>query len=149
LASTINVLNLEIEKCWKEFNYYTGMTPYINEMWLNETLPGGVSVLSHNHSPYPLVGVVYLQAEENAGNIIFENPNYLVVGTQPHNWDGTNTVNGGIQETIKIKTGDLVIFPGWLRHRGEINASLSNRYIISFNIGCKGNYPISTYTTEL
>jgi uncharacterized protein (TIGR02466 family) len=145
LASTVHELHSMIDHCWTEFNYYPGLTPFINEMWLNETVPGGISVNSHNHSPYPLVGVMYLQVEPDMGNIVFENPNDLVVGTQPHNWSGTNDINGGIQETVKIETGDVIIFPGWLKHRGEINNSNMNRYAMSFNIGCSGDYPVSTY----
>lgn len=145
LTSTVYDLNSVVKDCWTKFNYYPGLTPFINEMWLNETVPGGTSVISHNHSPYPLVGVLYLKVEDTMGNIIFENPNNLVVGTQPHNWTGTNDINGGIQEVVKVTTGDVLIFPGWLRHRGEINRSNSNRYAISFNIGCTGDYPISTY----
>jgi uncharacterized protein (TIGR02466 family) len=145
VESLVKELNIIINKCWVEFNYYPGLKPFINEMWFNETQPGGLSVLAHNHSPYPMVGVVYLKADKGMGNIIFENPNNLVVGTQPHNWAGTNDVNGGIQETLEIETGDVIIFPGWLRHRGEINQTDGNRYVISFNIGCTGDYPISTY----
>jgi uncharacterized protein (TIGR02466 family) len=149
VESLVKQLNIIISECWIKFNYYPGLKPFINEMWFNETLPGGLSVLAHNHSPYPLVGVVYLKADKGMGNIIFENPNNLVVGTQPHNWAGTNDVNGGIQETMEIETGDVIIFPGWLRHRGEINQTDSNRYVISFNIGCTGDYPISTYLKTL
>lgn len=148
LESTLKELDTIISKCWTEFNYYSGITPFINEMWFNETVPGGLGVLSHNHSPYPLVGVIYLRAEHNMGNIIFENPNNLLIGTQPHNWNGTNDVNGGIQESLEIQTGDVIIFPGWLRHRGEVNHATDSRYVISFNIGCTGDYPISTYTRK-
>lgn len=145
LEPLVAEINTAIAECWKEFNYYHGLTPFINEMWLNETLPGGLTVVAHNHSPYPLAGVLYLQAEEGMGNIIFENPNNLVVGTQPHNWGGTNEVNGGIQEITKIQTNDIIIFPGWLRHSGEVNNTNMPRYAISFNVGCRGEYPISTY----
>ena len=145
LKNTLRELQILISDCWKGLNFYPGLTPTIREMWLNETAPGGISVLAHNHSPYPLVGVIYLKAEEGMGNIIFENPNNLVVGTQPHNWSGPNDINGGIQTTVNVRTNDVILFPGWLRHSGEINLTTENRYAISFNIGCVGDYPISTY----
>jgi uncharacterized protein (TIGR02466 family) len=145
LKNTLKELDTIIADCWKGLNFYPGLKPVITEMWLNETEPGGISVLAHNHSPYPLVGVIYLKVEKGMGNIVFENPNNLVVGTQPHNWAGTNDVNGGIQTTLDVETGDVILFPGWLRHYGEINKTTENRYVISFNIGCVGDYPISTY----
>jgi uncharacterized protein (TIGR02466 family) len=149
LENIVNNINSIVARCWTEFNYYPGLKPFISEMWLNETLPSGISTLPHNHSPYPLVGVLYLKLEKGMGNIIFENPNNLVVGTQPHNWIGPNDINGGIQEIIEVETGDIIIFPGWLRHFTETNQTTENRYVIAFNIGCTGDYPISTYTKKL
>jgi uncharacterized protein (TIGR02466 family) len=149
LANIVKDINSIVNNCWKEFNYYPGLKTFISEMWLNETLPGGISTQPHNHSPYPLVGVLYLKLENGMGNIIFENPNNLVVGTQPHNWTGPNDINGGIQEIVDVETGDIIIFPGWLRHFTETNHTTENRYVIAFNIGCTGDYPISTYLRKI
>lgn len=140
-----NQLNLIVNNLWKEWNYYDLITPFINEMWINETLPGGSSVVPHNHSPYPLAGALYLKATPESGSIVFENPNGLLRGTQPHNWSGPADTNGGILADIPIETGKLIVFPGWLRHFTRQNKSDENRYVLSFNIACTGEYPVSTY----
>tara|TARA_R110000803_G_scaffold170976_1_gene233910 strand:- start:256 stop:933 length:678 start_codon:yes stop_codon:yes gene_type:complete len=135
LQSIVADVNSIIVDCWKELNYNSKLKPGIRQMWALKTLPGGTSVYPHNHSPYPLAGVLYLKLEKGMGNIIFENPNNLVVGMDPYNWDewNSNTNRSFVQDTVKVETGDLIIFPGWLRHFTEENQTTENRYVLSFN----------------
>jgi uncharacterized protein (TIGR02466 family) len=145
MSTVVSQLNVMIAECWKDFQLHTSLQPYINEMWINETYPQGAGVTYHNHSPYLLAGVCYLQADPGMGNLIFENPNSLVIGTQPHNWNNLDSISGNIQAEFPVNTGDVVMFPGWLKHRAGLNITNSNRYIIGFNVGCRGKFPISSY----
>ena len=44
------------------------------------------------------------------------------------------------QSFIEVKTGDLLIFPGWLRHKTSKNLSDTNRAIIGANYFVKGEF---------
>jgi hypothetical protein len=36
--------------------------------------------------------------------------------------------------TADIEENSVVIFPGWIKHRTEINHSLENRYVLTINL---------------
>jgi hypothetical protein len=52
--------------------------------------------------------------------------------------------NGSIEDktetAVHVSTGDLCMFPGWVRHKTEDNKSTNDRIVISYNIKYKGNY---------
>jgi hypothetical protein len=35
---------------------------------------------------------------------------------------------------VDIEEGDVIIFPGWIKHRTEINQSNENRYVLTVNL---------------
>jgi hypothetical protein len=39
-------------------------------------------------------------------------------------------------KAVPTKTGDVVMFPGWLRHRTQENKSNENRWVITTNYIC-------------
>jgi len=133
-----------IKKCWAEYKFYNGLTPQICEMWINKTCKNS-GIIAHNHTPYLLSGVMYIKMDPGMGDIIFENPNHLVASLQPFGWQGPEGVQYDIEETVSIQSGDVLIFPGWLRHKTKINETNLPRYAVSFNVGATGNYPVSSY----
>jgi len=134
-----------IKKFWEEYKFYKGLKPHIHEIWLNKTLKNS-GVMVHNHSPYILSGVMYINMKPGMGNLVFENPNHLVTSLQPFDWQRPDEIQWNIEQIIPVESGDIIIFPGWLRHRTELNLTDEPRYIAGFNVGVTGDYPVSSYT---
>lgn len=143
----ISQLEPMIKKCWNEYKLYRELKPYIAEMWVNKTLKNS-GITMHNHSPYLISGVMYINMKPGMGNLIFENPNHLVASLQPFNWLRPDEIQWNIQEIIPVESGDIIMFPGWLRHRTELNVTDEPRYIASFNVGVTGTYPVSSYLQQ-
>ncbi len=131
-APIVDIINHHVSIFWKELGY--GHTPYIFEMWSNKYVPGSF-IDSHNHSPIPLTVSLYLKKEENSGNIVFEHPLETLLKHQPYkslqDRDAYHTL---FDHELEVTTGDLVIFPGYLRHKTQSNNSQTERIMIGANI---------------
>lgn len=93
----------------------------------------------HNH-PNTLLSAVYY-ANVESGNLIFQSPRN---GLFP-NFDFTFNVSKSNEYnskgwSIPVKTGDLVIFPGWLYHESEVNELDNHRVIVGANFFARGTY---------
>jgi uncharacterized protein (TIGR02466 family) len=120
---------------WKECNYYSEMEPYVFQLWANVTPPGGW-IHSHLHGSMPFTGVVYIDASPEQGNIVIENPMDMVLMTQPIGPDVTYPMG----HEVEVHSGDLVMFPGYIKHSVKPNTTDRPRLILGFNIGCRGKY---------
>ena len=120
---------------WKSCNYHQGLEPFVFQMWANVTPKGGF-IDSHLHGNMPFTGVLYVDASPEQGNLIIENPMEMVLMTQPISPD----IKYPIGTEIEVQTGDLVMFPGYIRHSVKPNLSDRQRLILAFNIGCHGHY---------
>jgi ectoine hydroxylase-related dioxygenase (phytanoyl-CoA dioxygenase family) len=49
-------------------------------------------------------------------------------------------------EELEVQSGDLIMFPGYLKHSVRPNTTNRDRLILGFNIGCRGNYWSSQWT---
>jgi len=134
LSPIINFVNEQAQIYWSSLNYSKFLKPYVLNSWANITRPGG-RVMSHTHSPAPLTGVIYLKATPGMGNLIIEHPLETVLACQPYEFDFKPKLFG---HEVVSETGKLVIFPGYLRHRTQVNNSNETRVVIGFNIGCRG-----------
>lgn len=119
---------------WKICNYYEKATPKLLQLWCNKTPKGGW-VDSHLHGPIPFTGVVYVDASPEQGNIIIENPLDMVIMAQP-----LADSDYPLGHEIAVNTGDVVLFPGYIRHRVKPNTTDRDRLILGFNIGSVGEY---------
>jgi hypothetical protein len=90
----------------------------------------------------PFTAVLYVDASPEQGNLVIENPLEMVLMTQPVSPD----VKYPLGEEIAVSSGDLVIFPGFLRHSVKPNNTDKPRLILGFNIGCRGQYWSSQWT---
>jgi uncharacterized protein (TIGR02466 family) len=128
-----------VEKCarqyWLDCGYHNELTPFVYQMWANKTPKGGY-VDSHLHGNMPFTAVLYVRANDNQGNLFLENPLDTVLMTQPI---GPN-VKYPMGEEISVRSGDLVMFPGYLKHSVKINQSEQDRLVLAFNIASKGEY---------
>ena len=76
----------------------------------------------------PWVIVLYLDVPPNSGNLEVHNPLF-------YHWEGTKRIGGSNTWTkVPVKTGDVIIFPGWLLHRTEKSATDTPRITINTNI---------------
>jgi uncharacterized protein (TIGR02466 family) len=126
---------------WLECQYHPGLTPFVFQTWANTTPKGGY-VEPHLHGNMPFTAVLYVDASPAQGNIILENPLDTVLMTQPISPE----VKYPMGQEIEVRTGDLLMFPGYLKHRVLANTTDQDRLILGFNIGCQGNYWSSQWT---
>lgn len=120
---------------WKVLDVSENLQPVINQCWANKHLDNGFTS-NHSHSLMPMVGTFYLEAPENSGDIVFINPMEYGLTHIPYN----GPIEDKIETAVHIKTGDLVFFPGWIRHKTQENLSGNPRIVISFNIHYQGTY---------
>lgn len=137
-----------IEQCAREYwtasGYYQGLDPFVFQMWANVTPKDGY-VDSHLHGNMPFTGVLYIDASPEQGNLFIENPMEMVLMNQPI---GPN-IKYPLGEEITVKSGDLIMFPGYIRHSVKPNLSDRPRLILAFNIGCRGQYWSSQWSNDV
>jgi uncharacterized protein (TIGR02466 family) len=105
--------------------------PYrIGKSWVNRHAPGAWTD-EHTHRGIQITVVFYLHVPENSGRIMFKDPLEYHWSGQPSDW--RHYENDGWYP-VEIKTGDLVVFPGWLPHKTEVNNSKEDRYVMSMNL---------------
>jgi uncharacterized protein (TIGR02466 family) len=114
---------------WDHLGYWPDVEPKPYQSWVNVFERGG-QVDSHSHNEVPLAAVVYLSASPEQGNIVFETPMYDILGFLPIN----NKIKR-LRHEMTINTGDVIIFPGYLRHFSFPNTTDTPRisYAINFN----------------
>ncbi len=121
---------------WKELDYFPGMEPFVLEIWANKSPRGGY-ITSHLHLSLPFTAVYYVDASPEQGNIVFENPNDLLLSAQPVNYlEGTYQ----FEHEINVQSGDLLIFPGYMKHRSKPNQTDRPRLILGITFGARGFY---------
>lgn len=120
---------------WKVLDICDNLEPEIDECWSNLHTPDAFTT-QHSHSLMPMVGSFYLDAPIDSGNIVFVNPMEYSLTHIPYN----GAIEDKTETSVHINTGDLCMFPGWVRHKTEDNKSTNNRIVISYNIKYKGNY---------
>jgi uncharacterized protein (TIGR02466 family) len=132
-ANLVNFINQTLAETWElyELKHF----PEITYMWANKTFNGGWIDL-HNHSPNMFSGVFYVDMEsDEMGNIFFQNPNHPLLAMQPQTDPNRNAMN---TDTVKVRSGDLIIFPSWLNHGVHENTTDNTRMSIAFDITFKG-----------
>ena len=127
----------ELIKCLDDYknhlHFKQNLKSQIENMWIIINDENDYN-LSHTHPGSVFSGVYYINAPENSGDIVFENPS---ASYMQYDWNDTykenyNRLNA---ETFfyKAKTGKLILFPSWLSHRVTSNLSNKTRIALSFN----------------
>lgn len=120
---------------WKQLKYSPHLEPKVIQIWANET-PHSGWIRSHLHGSMPMTAVLYVSAGPGMGNLVIENPLDAVLSSQPMDYAEQELLH----HEIEVKTGDFVIFPGWIRHHVKPNTTKEKRLILGINFGSKGTY---------
>lgn len=120
---------------WKILDIDSRLSPRIDQCWANIHYDNSIT-LEHSHSLFPIVATFYVKAEKNAGNLVLINPMEYGLTHIPY----SVPIENKTETAIKVSTGDLILFPGWIRHKTQENSSNYSRIVMSFNIGYTGTY---------
>jgi uncharacterized protein (TIGR02466 family) len=99
--------------------------------WANISPPGD-GHRPHTHPNNYLSGVYYIQTQEGANTISFDDPRPQTNIISPATSEITDENAGQIH--ITTREGLLVMFPSWLQHQVPRNKSQKARISIAFNI---------------
>jgi uncharacterized protein (TIGR02466 family) len=135
-AKTISNIVLQHARLyWKVLDVDPRLEPRIDQCWSNIHYNNSITI-EHSHSLYPIVATLYVKAEKNSGNLVLINPMEYSLTHIPYGVPIENKT----ETSIKVSTGDLVLFPGWIRHKTTENLSNQSRIVLSFNINYNGKY---------
>lgn len=98
----------------------------ISNSWCNVHYPEG-KTHAHNHSNTFMVAAAYLKMPENGGYFMAHDPLEQVKSFYYHDnpeWMWTE---------IPVISGDILIFPGWMKHKTQENKSNEERWVLTTN----------------
>ena len=78
----VEFINKHVSLYWDTLGYSSKLKPVIRHMWANCYENDGFIDL-HNHSPIPIVGVLYLEKESGVANIVLNHPTDILLNYQP------------------------------------------------------------------
>jgi uncharacterized protein (TIGR02466 family) len=117
----------------------------ITNSWLNVHYKGG-KTHAHNHSNTFMAAAAYLNMPENGGYFECKDPLEDLKGFYYHD------TSDWMWREIPVISGDVLIFPGWLKHRTQPNNSDEERWVLTTNFEQEfnkdGNYYKPKYSTN-
>lgn len=99
----------------------------VTQSWINRHGFGGITE-EHNHNFSTFVVSCYIDCPPDSGNIEFKDPLEYHFTSWPIEPEEV------LYKEVPVSTNDVLIFPGWLRHRVQPNRSNKDRYVMTFNI---------------
>tara|TARA_B100001996_G_scaffold193693_1_gene148288 strand:+ start:418 stop:1017 length:600 start_codon:yes stop_codon:yes gene_type:complete len=142
-SDTITLLGMELfQEClsYHVFQYcqYMGFNADIPtevvSSWFSMFKKGDYGHL-HEHGNADVSGVYYFKTNGNDGDIYFQNPNSNMMSSTFYR-DSMFTID----HTYSPAEGQLLLFPGWLKHGIKRNKTDNTRISFSFNIHFDKNY---------
>ena len=103
------------------------------------------STYLHSHSNSILSGALYIETDEDSGEIVFEKP-YMYNNVFPYSMNFKFTKYNEINTQLfkySPKNNQILIFPSHLKHRVDPNRSLQKRVALSFNLMVRGDFSYS------
>jgi len=109
---------------------------YITQSWLSITKPGEFHHV-HSHPNSVISGVYYVNTVENDG-LVLHDPNFDKKYILDFGEKNLNHFNAGMYY-LPVSTGQLVLFPSWLKHSVDTNpGATTNRISLAFNVFVRG-----------
>lgn len=99
----------------------------VDQSWVNLHRKGG-KTLTHAHTFTTFVVSSYLECPPNSGNIEFLDP------LEYHKSQHPIIPEVVLWKQVECKTNDVLIFPGYLKHRTQENITDNERIVMTFNI---------------
>jgi uncharacterized protein (TIGR02466 family) len=99
----------------------------VTRSWFNRHMNGGLTV-EHNHNNATFVVASYIKLPPNSGFIQFKDPLEYHKNLFPIHPEET------LYRTLPCEENDVLIFPGYLKHRVEPNNTDQERIVMTFNI---------------
>lgn len=118
-----------LEKVADDEGWAMDRTALMMEGWANINGPGAMNNL-HNHPNCLLSGTYYIDTPPAAGNIVFRDPRESAHIFQPPY--RPERQRPPVQAVTPVP-GMLIVFPSWLLHAVEPNASGEERMSVAFN----------------
>jgi uncharacterized protein (TIGR02466 family) len=135
-VKTVSNIVLQHSKLyWKVLDVDPRLEPRIDQCWSNIHYNDSITI-EHSHSLYPIVATLYVKSSKNSGDLVLINPMEYGLTHIPYGVPIENKT----ETSIRVSTGDLVLFPGWIRHKTQENLSNQSRIVLSFNINYDGKY---------
>ncbi len=124
-----------VKAYWKELGYTRFHEPSVVHMWANLTPKNG-NIIHHNHSPFEIAGSFYVDADPDMGCLALVHPNEQILGRLPY-YETEESKQGRyfFDHLVEPKAGKLVLFPGWLYHKTQVNKSDHERIVLGLNAG--------------
>jgi len=128
LAEYFQWLHGPLSQVWNSMNYnwYAKQTNYQNS-WFNIHRNSG-ETLEHQHAYTELVITSYLQLPKDSGYIEFRDP------LEYHKAHTPIRHEEELWKEVPCATGDILIFPGWLKHRVQPNKTDLDRIVMTVNV---------------
>ena len=103
----------------------------ITGCWATVLAPGAAH-RSHTHPNNFLSGVYYLRTPQGADTINFHDPRAQTAVIRPP--VTALSAENTDQVVVRVANGTLLLFPAWLQHSVDANASREERISVSFNL---------------
>jgi uncharacterized protein (TIGR02466 family) len=146
---TFNVLKEEIMSHVNKYlndiiNPKNELNLYITQSWLNYTEENEFHH-AHSHPNSIVSGVLYINADRNNDQIIFDKPKYpgIEIDSKNINEYNTNSVH------FVVDVGNLLLFPSSLKHYVSYKKGSNTRISLAFNTFIKGKIGNKETKTEL
>jgi hypothetical protein len=121
------------QRYWQTLSYFPDLVPRIDQSFMTRYHYQG-AIASHNHGlAGHVVAAVYVQVPDVSSQLVFEHPLELVLGTQPIHRPDRSGVNK-FEHRITVATGDVVMWPSWLKHRSVANNSQQDRIVLTCDL---------------
>ena len=126
LAAFQNWLGGKIAEIRREYAF-TYTHSEVIKSWVNKHLNGG-STIEHSHNFATFVVAAYIKLPPNSGFIEFKDP------LEYHKSGWPIYPEESLYKAVPAETNDILIFPGWIRHRVQPNNTDQERIVMTFNI---------------
>jgi uncharacterized protein (TIGR02466 family) len=97
------------------------------QSWLNRHRRTGVTH-EHSHTYSTFVVAAYIKLPPNTGYIEFKDP------LEYHKHSYPIIPEESLYQSVPAETNDVLIFPGWIKHRVQPNLTDEERIVMTFNI---------------
>ena len=121
-------LQPKLQEIWTHWGYSNKITKPVRS-WVNVHKKTG-KTMEHYHNQCPMVVSCYLKAPNKSGNFEYRDP------LEYHRWGSPGEPQISLWREVEVETNDIIVFPGWLKHRTQVNQTDEDRVCLTINYDC-------------